>query len=280
METMFGLMALNSTIKNDPNAVQLRINHGAITFQDIKFGYLPQRPILNGMSFAVPPGSKVAFVGATGSGKSTIFRLLFRFYDPEQGRILIDGQDIRRVTTDSLRKAIAVVPQDTVLFNDTIFYNIAYGRPSASRDEVLRAARLAHIAEAISQMPQGYDTVVGERGLKLSGGEKQRIAIARALLKDAPILLCDEATSSIDATTERLVQQSLAELTRGKTTLIIAHRLSTVVDADLVMVMKDGKVVESGSHHQLLKRNGHYATMWGHQLDSVGHKDSSSSVRT
>lgn len=271
METMFGLLSLNTDVKNEPGATDLRVSKGEISFEGVGFGYTPERTILSGATFNVPPGSKVAFVGTTGSGKSTIFRLLFRFYDPEQGRVLIDGQDIRHVTLESLRQAIAVIPQDTVLFNDTIFYNIAYGRPTATREEVLEAARLARIDDAIRQMPMGYETVVGERGLKLSGGEKQRIAIARALLKDAPILLCDEATSSIDTATEREVQQSLAQLTRGKTTLIIAHRLSTVVDADVVMVMKGGNVVESGSHHQLIARNGLYAAMWRHQLEAAHH---------
>jgi len=201
--------------------------------------------------------------------KSTIFRLLFRFFDVDHGAILIDGQNIGDATLESLRKSIGVIPQDTVLFNDTIYYNIAYGRPAASKDEIYEAARLARIHDAILLMPHGYETVVGERGLKLSGGEKQRIAIARAILKNPQILLCDEATSAIDTKTEREVQASLSALTKGKTTLVIAHRLSTVLDSDLIMVMDRGALVESGTHHQLLSKDGIYTAMWRHQLETT-----------
>jgi ATP-binding cassette subfamily B protein len=215
----------------------------------------------------VPPGRTLAVVGASGAGKSTIARLLYRFYDATGGRILIDGFDIRGVTQDSLRRAIGIVPQDTVLFNDTILYNIAYGRPAASRDEIIRAARLARIDRFIQSLPDGYATMVGERGLKLSGGEKQRVAIARTILKDPQILLFDEATSALDTGTEKEIQASLREVSAGRTTLIIAHRLSTVVDADEIIVLDDGRVVERGRHGQLLALNGLYAAMWARQQE-------------
>jgi ATP-binding cassette subfamily B protein len=217
----------------------------------------------------VPPGAKVAIVGPSGAGKSTIARLLFRFYDVSDGAIEIDGQDIRDVTQDSLRRAIGVVPQDTVLFNDTIYYNIAYGRPGASRAEIEEAARLAHIHEFIATLPDGYQTMVGERGLKLSGGEKQRVAIARVILKAPRILVFDEATSALDTKTEREIQASLAEVAAGHTTLVIAHRLSTVVDADEILVLEQGRVVERGHHRELLLRGGVYAAMWARQQEAA-----------
>jgi ATP-binding cassette, subfamily B, heavy metal transporter len=220
----------------------------------------------------VPPGGSVAIVGPSGAGKSTIARLLFRFYDVSAGAIEIDGQDIREVTQDSLRRAIGVVPQDTVLFNDTIFYNIAYGRPGASRAEIEEAARFAHIHEFIAALPDGYQTMVGERGLKLSGGEKQRVAIARVILKAPKILIFDEATSALDTKTEREIQASLAEIAAGHTTLAIAHRLSTVVDADQILVLEAGRIVERGNHRELLARGGVYAAMWARQQEAAEHE--------
>ncbi|KAL6069035.1 ATP-binding cassette sub-family B member 7, mitochondrial [Balamuthia mandrillaris] len=268
METMFGLLTLNSEIKDKPTAQDLpQEGAGRIQFNNVTFGYTPERPILKNMSLDIEPGRKIAFVGTTGSGKSTIFRLLFRFYNAEQGDIRIDGQSLDDTTLTSLRKSIGVIPQDTVLFNDTIYYNIAYGKTEATEEEIYEAARRAHIHEAILQMPEGYNTVVGERGLKLSGGEKQRISIARAILKNPRILLCDEATSAIDSHTERLVQASLKQVSKGKTTLMIAHRLSTIMDADEIVVMKNGTIAERGTHSQLLleRPRGEYARMWAAQ---------------
>ena len=226
-------------------------------------------PILRDVDFAMPPGSKFAIVGSSGAGKSTIARLLFRFYDPEAGAIEIDGQDISAVTQDSLRRAIGVVPQDTVLFNDTIFYNIAYGRPGAGRAEIEEAARHARIHDFIESLPDGYETIVGERGLKLSGGEKQRVAIARVVLKAPQILIFDEATSALDTKTEREIQASLAEVAMHRTTLVIAHRLSTVIDADQILVLEAGRIVERGTHGELLVRGGLYATMWARQQEAA-----------
>ena len=232
------------------------------------FGYDPRRPILKGVSFSVPAGRTVAVVGASGAGKSTLARLVFRFYDVDSGAILIDGQDIRQVTQSSVRAAIGVVPQDTVLFNDTIHYNIGYGRPGATDADIEEAARLAHIHAHILSMPDGYRTVVGERGLKLSGGEKQRVAIARTILKNPAIFLFDEATSALDTHTEREIQANLREVSRGRTTLIIAHRLSTIADADEILVMGDGRIVERGRHHDLLAQGGVYAGLWARQQES------------
>jgi ATP-binding cassette subfamily B protein len=267
MEAMFVLLDETPEIGDALDAQPLALSGGEIVFDDVRFAYDPRRPVLNGVSFTVPPGRTLAVVGASGAGKSTIARLLYRFYDVTGGRILIDGTDIRHVTQDSLRQAIGIVPQDTVLFNDTIMYNIAYGRPAASRDEIIRAARLARIDGFIASLPDGYATMVGERGLKLSGGEKQRVAIARTILKDPQILLFDEATSALDTGTEKEIQASLREVSAGRTTLIIAHRLSTVVDADEIIVLDDGRVVERGRHGQLLALNGLYAAMWARQQE-------------
>eukprot|EP01090_Pellita_catalonica_P002003 TRINITY_DN11691_c0_g1_i2.p1 TRINITY_DN11691_c0_g1~~TRINITY_DN11691_c0_g1_i2.p1 ORF type:complete len:678 (+),score=76.37 TRINITY_DN11691_c0_g1_i2:44-2077(+) len=266
METMFGLMGLQSAVKDkSPDAPPLQYSGGKIEFKDVTYGYNSGQQILRNCSFSIDAGQNVALVGSTGSGKSTIFRLLFRFYDTEQGQVLVDDQDIREVSMDSLRSSIGVIPQDTVMFNDTIYYNIAYGRPGCSAEDVHQAAKAAMIEDSIVNMQKGYDTVVGERGLKLSGGEKQRLSIARAMLKNPRILLCDEATSAIDSHTEKGVMQALKQASKGKTTLSIAHRLSTIVDADKILVMADGKVAEEGTHDELVRRNGIYADMWSKQ---------------
>jgi ATP-binding cassette subfamily B protein len=244
------------------------VRAGTIRFENVSFAYDPARPILRGLSFEVPAGHTVAIVGPSGAGKSTISRLLFRFYDTTGGRIVIDGQDIRTVTQTSLRAAIGMVPQDTVLFNDTIRYNIRYGRPGASDAEVEAAAQLAQIDAFIRQAPKGYETEVGERGLKLSGGEKQRVAIARTILKAPPILLLDEATSALDSHTERDIQDALDRVAKNRTTLVIAHRLSTVVGADEILVLDKGTIVERGSHAQLLAHRGLYASMWNRQREA------------
>ncbi|MEA1051385.1 ABC transporter ATP-binding protein/permease [Lamprobacter modestohalophilus] len=262
MDLVFKLLERAPEITDAPAAPPLVLNKGAVRFEQVGFHYQPERMILQAVDFRIDPGEKVAVVGHSGAGKSTLARLLFRFYDPQQGRILIDDQDIRGVLQDSLRAAIGVVPQDTVLFNDSIRYNIAYGRTDATEDEVRRAAELAHIAEFIARLPDGWDTVVGERGLKLSGGEKQRVAIARAILKRPRILIFDEATSSLDSRTEQAIQQTLAEVSEDHTTLVIAHRLSTVVDADRILVMDQGRVIEQGAHRSLLSQGGTYAAMW------------------
>jgi ATP-binding cassette subfamily B protein len=238
-------------------------------FDHVDFHYDESRPILHDVSFRVAPGNTVAIVGSSGAGKSTVSRILFRFYDVASGRVMIDGQDIRNVRQASLRAAIGVVPQDTVLFNDTIYYNIAYGRPDASRAEVEQAARLARIHDFVMGLPQGYDSTVGERGLKLSGGEKQRVAIARTILKDPRILLFDEATSALDTRTEQEIQRSLEEVSRGRTTLVIAHRLSTIIHADEIVVLDRGRVVERGRHGELLAKNGLYADMWRRQQEAA-----------
>jgi ABC-type transport system involved in Fe-S cluster assembly fused permease/ATPase subunit len=268
-EHMFRLMLVGAEVTDSPGAHELAPDSAApaLSFEDIHFGYGPQRAILKGVSFRVPPGGNLAIVGPTGAGKSTITRLLFRFYDVTSGAIRIGGEDIRNLTQDSLRAAIGVVPQDTVLFNDTIRYNIAYGRPTATPDEIEAAARLAQLHEFILTLPLGYETRVGERGLKLSGGEKQRVAIARTLLKNPPILVLDEATSALDTKTEQEIQAALRTVARNRTTLTIAHRLSTVVDADEILVLEDGRVVERGSHWNLLARGGIYAGMWAAQSE-------------
>ncbi len=265
MEAMFQLTDEQREITDAEGAPDLETRGGAIAFRDVRFGYGPDREILKGLSFEVPEGRTVAIVGPSGAGKSTISRLLFRFYDVTSGSIEIDGQDIRSVTQASLRRAIGIVPQDTVLFNDTIFYNIAYGRPKASPAEVEAAAKLASIHDFVMSLPDGYNTSVGERGLKLSGGEKQRVAIARTILKRPSIFLFDEATSALDSHTEKAIQRSLAEVSADRTTLTIAHRLSTIVDADEIIVLRDGVIAERGRHHDLLDRDGIYAGMWREQ---------------
>jgi ATP-binding cassette subfamily B protein len=270
MEAMFKLLDVRPDVTDRPGAPPLVAGPGGIRFEHVDFGYDPRRPILRDVSFVVPPGHKVAIVGPSGAGKSTVSRLLFRFYDVTNGRILIDGQDIREVTQASLRAAIGIVPQDTVLFNDTIGYNILYGRPGAEPDEVERAARLANIHTFVAGLPDGYATRVGERGLKLSGGEKQRVAIARTILKEPAILLFDEATSALDSRTEKEIQRNLEEVSRGRSTLMIAHRLSTVVDADEILVLEDGRIVERGRHADLLAANGKYAEMWRRQASTDG----------
>jgi ATP-binding cassette subfamily B protein len=262
MEKMFRLLGENREVEDKPGASALAVSGGAIRFEDVDFSYDGKRAILKGVSFAVPAGKKVAVVGSSGSGKSTLARLLFRFYDVNRGRITIDGQDLRDVTQSSVRSALGVVPQDTVLFNDTIYYNVAYGRPDATRAEIENAARVAHIADFIARLPDKWETTVGERGLKLSGGEKQRVSIARTLLKDPPILVFDEATSALDSRTEKSIQAELAEISRDRTTLVIAHRLSTIVDADEILVLDHGEIVERGGFHKLLAANGRFAEMW------------------
>lgn len=265
MGEMFELLGQPAEIKDSEGARALEVTRGEVEFDSIDFGYDPSRPILNGISLKVPSGKKVAIVGPSGSGKSTIARLLFRFYDVSGGSLRIDGQDIREVTQQSLHAEIGIVPQDTVLFNDTIYYNIAYGRPGASREEVFAAARAAKIHDFVESLPEGYDTAVGERGLKLSGGEKQRVGIARTLLKDPPILLLDEATSALDSETEQGIQSSLKAMGEGRTVITIAHRLSTIVDADQIVVLERGKITERGDHEELLALGGRYATMWHRQ---------------
>ncbi len=265
MEKMFTLLEVNTEIKDKPDATPLQIRGSVIRFEHVNFSYDVKRPILFDLSFEIPAGRKLAVVGSSGAGKSTLSRLLFRFYDVSGGRILIDGQDIRNVTQASLRAAIGIVPQDTVLFNDTIYYNIAYGRPDASHDEIIQAAKHAHIHEFIESLPEKYESTVGERGLKLSGGEKQRVAIARAILKNPHILIFDEATSALDSKSEKAIQSELKEISENRTTLVIAHRLSTIIDADQIIVLDHGRIAESGTHRELLERNGVYAHMWSLQ---------------
>ena len=265
MGEMFGLLGQPAEVVDKPDATALQIKGGEVVFDNVVFGYDTERPILKGISFTVAPGQRIALVGPSGSGKSTVGRLLFRFYDVVGGAVRIDGQDLRDITQDSLHAQIGVVPQDTVLFNDTVRYNIAYGRPDASEAEVIAAARAAKIHDFILSLPDGYETTVGERGLKLSGGEKQRVGIARTLLKNPPILLLDEATSALDTQTERDIQDSLLAMGEGRSVITIAHRLSTIADADQIIVLEAGVIVEQGTHDQLLANNGRYAAMWARQ---------------
>ncbi len=265
MGEMFGLLDQPPEIADAPDARPLEVRQGRVTFEDVRFAYDPERPILKGVDFTVPPGRTVAVVGPSGAGKSTLGRLLFRFYEVTGGAVRIDGQDLRQVTQASLHAAIGIVPQDTVLFNDTIRYNIAYGREGATQAQVEDAARAARLHDFIATLPEGYDTQVGERGLKLSGGEKQRVGIARTILKDPPIVLLDEATSALDTQTERDIQESLAAVGAGRTVITIAHRLSTVVEADEIIVLEDGRIVERGSHADLLAKAGRFAAMWAAQ---------------
>jgi ATP-binding cassette subfamily B protein len=265
IEMMFALLTREPEIKDRPGAKPLQVRAATIRFEDVRFAYEPARLILKGLSLEVPAGRTVAIVGPSGAGKSTVSRLIFRFYEVTGGRITIDGQDIRDVTQASLRHAIGMVPQDTVLFNDTVRYNIRYGRWDASDADIEAAARLAQIDGFIRLMPKGYDTEVGERGLKLSGGEKQRVAIARTMLKAPPILVLDEATSALDSFTEREIQSALERVSRGRTTIVIAHRLSTVVNADEILVLDKGVIAERGSHQELLARGGIYSAMWNRQ---------------
>jgi len=265
MEKMFRLLHEHREIADAPDATVLQVGQAAVRFTDVNFGYAPDRQILHDVSFEIPAGHTIAVVGASGAGKSTLSRLLFRFYDVEQGSIQINGQDIRNVTQASLRAAIGIVPQDTVLFNDTIYYNIAYGRPEATREEVIAAAQAAHIHSFIESLPQGYESTVGERGLKLSGGEKQRVAIARAILKNPAMLIFDEATSALDSHSEKAIQAELRSIAQNRTTLVIAHRLSTVVDADQILVMGQGHIIERGTHAELLAQHGAYEYLWNLQ---------------
>jgi ATP-binding cassette subfamily B protein len=268
LENIDGLLALRPEIADAPDAKPLEVGGGTLCFEAVSFAYDPRRPILHEVGFSIPAGHKVAVVGPSGAGKSTLVRLLFRFYEVTGGSVRIDGQDVRSVTQASLRRSVGVVPQDTVLFNDTIASNIAYGRPGASQAEIEAAARTAQIHDFIEGLPEGYATKVGERGLKLSGGEKQRVAIARVLLKNPPVLVLDEATSALDSRTEQALQDALERVAAGRTTLVIAHRLSTVIDADEIVVLEGGRVVERGSHAQLLARRGLYADMWYRQQES------------
>ena len=265
MSEMFTLLEQPAEITDKPGAKPLAVSGGTIALKDVSFGYEAERPILRGVDIEVPAGKTIAIVGSSGSGKSTIGRLLFRFYDVDGGALTIDGQDVRDVTQESLHQQIGVVPQDTVLFNDTIYYNIAYGRPDASEAEIIAAAKAAKIHDFVMSLPKGYDTAVGERGLKLSGGEKQRVGIARTLLKNPPILLLDEATSALDTDTEREIQAELKAMGQGRTVITIAHRLSTIADADEIIVLENGKIVERGRHESLLTKNGRYAQLWQRQ---------------
>ncbi|MBZ0335373.1 ABCB family ABC transporter ATP-binding protein/permease [Marinobacter sp. AL4B] len=275
VERLFKLLGDKPAIQDAPDATNLIVDNSEVRFEQIHFAYRPDRPILQDVNFSIPAGHTVAVVGASGAGKSTLARLLFRFYDVDKGRISIDGQDIRKVTQDSLRSAIGVVPQDTVLFNDTLYRNLAYGRPDATEEEVHRAARMAHLDNFIHSLPEGYNTKVGERGLKLSGGEKQRVAIARVILKNPPILILDEATSSLDSLSEQAILSALKEVSQQRTTLVIAHRLSTVRDANTILVMDSGQIVESGSHNELLVQGGYYANLWEQQHRSDDNAQSS-----
>jgi ABC-type transport system involved in Fe-S cluster assembly fused permease/ATPase subunit len=262
MDRLVKLLNEPPEIVDRDDATELAVRQGEVRFEHVDFAYQPERPVLHDISFTIAPGRKLAIVGESGAGKSTIARLLFRFYDVSSGHIRIDGQDISRVTQQSLRKSIGIVPQDTVLFNESIFYNLAYAKPGANREEVEVAARKAHINEFIESLPDKYDTVVGERGLKLSGGEKQRVAIARTILKAPKILIFDEATSALDSKSEQSILAEMKQAAEAHTTLVIAHRLSTIIDADEILVLDKGRVVEQGSHQQLLQREGIYATLW------------------
>ena len=277
MGEMFDLLEQPAEVKDKPGAPPLEVTGGEVDFDDVHFGYDTARPVLKGVSLHVPAGQTVAIVGPSGSGKSTIGRLLFRFYDVTGGALRIDGQDVRDITQESLHEAIGVVPQDTVLFNDTVYYNIAYGRPEASREEVIEAAKAAKIHDFIESLPEGYDTAVGERGLKLSGGEKQRVGIARTLLKNPPILLLDEATSALDTETEVEIQAELAAMGKGRTVITIAHRLSTIADADRIVVLEKGEIVEEGTHEGLLAKEGRYWSLW--QRQASGDEDEGPRVR-
>ena len=277
MGEMFDLLEQPAEVKDKPGAPPLEVTGGEVDFDDVHFGYDTARPILKGVSLHVPAGQTVAIVGPSGSGKSTIGRLLFRFYDVTVGALRIDGQDVRDITQESLHEAIGVVPQDTVLFNDTVYYNIAYGRPEATREEVIEAAKAAKIHDFIESLPEGYDTAVGERGLKLSGGEKQRVGIARTLLKNPPILLLDEATSALDTETEVEIQAELAAMGKGRTVITIAHRLSTIADADRIVVLEKGEIVEEGTHEGLLAKEGRYWSLW--QRQASGDEDEGPRVR-
>ncbi|QND50036.1 ABC transporter ATP-binding protein/permease [Rhizobium lusitanum] len=279
IEEMFDLLEVKPEVTDAPDAKELVIGHGAISFKDVHFAYDAARPILKGISFEVPAGKTVAVVGPSGAGKSTLSRLLYRFYDVQSGTITIDDQDLRTVTQKSLRKVIGMVPQDTVLFNDTIAYNIRYGRPGASEAEVTAAAEIAQIGNFISQLPEGFETKVGERGLKLSGGEKQRVAIARTVLKAPPVLILDEATSALDTTTEQEIQTALDVVSQNRTTLVIAHRLSTVIGADEIIVLKSGEIAERGTHAALLDQNGLYASMWNRQREATQAEEHLKQVR-
>lgn len=267
MNQMFSLLTLKPAIVEAPNAQELIVkgNDLSIRFDNVTFGYLPEKPILKGLTMEIPAGKKVAIVGGSGSGKSTVVRLLYRLYDSNGGKVFVNGTEIRDLTLESLRKNISIVPQDSVLFHDSIFYNLAYGRPSATSEEVLAAAKTADLHESVLMMPKGYETIVGERGLKLSGGEKQRVAIARAILKDSPFVIYDEATSSLDAITEANIMGALKGAVNQKTSLFIAHRLATIIDADIIYVLEDGKVLEKGSHFELLAQDGMYAKLWRSQ---------------
>jgi len=273
MEAMFRLLNQPQEVKDRPGAKPLVVRGGEIKFDNVVFNYDPERVVLTGISFTVPAGKTVAVVGPSGAGKSTISRILYRFYDIKSGAVTIDGQDIREVTQESLRAVIGIVPQDTVLFNDTVRYNIAYGRIGANEAEIKEAARLAQIDKFIQLLPEGYESMVGERGLKLSGGEKQRVAIARTILKNPPILLLDEATSALDTGTEREIQGALSQVSRGRTTLVIAHRLSTVIDADEILVLDHGQIIERGRHAELIDRGGHYAAMWNKQREAAAARE-------
>jgi ATP-binding cassette subfamily B protein len=273
MDRMFRLLKEEEEIRDAPDARELDVGDASVRFENVSFSYNESRPILKNVDFEIPPGKKLAVVGASGAGKSTLARLMFRFYDVNSGRILINGQDIREVTQHSLRAAIGIVPQDTVLFNESIYYNIAYANPEATREQVTAAARLANIHDFIESLPEQYDTIVGERGLKLSGGEKQRVAIARTILKNPRILVFDEATSSLDSRSEKTILEALRKVASNHTTLVIAHRLSTIVDADRILVMDNGQVVEQGTHGELLEQGGVYATLWELQQEEQRERD-------